>query len=203
MAFEIYNGTLSSSVNEIIDKLAEMWDFDSTDLESSSHSVTYGNAMLFQNNALWQLALYKTENGADTMIDYYTTASGRRYSIVAASDAVLISMESSNGSFATYIIGDLTNVDGTTGKGGLIVGDNDSASWYSVMGTTIEQPGATETFRTSTEMSQLIPYVSSATGYYFDNAYRLTVGTTYRNRGVYTIGDNRYYISQRTAIKEE
>jgi hypothetical protein len=208
MAFEITHGTFATgSANQLIDKVIELYEsfFDSVDQESQYHSATYGSATISTTNGA--NIILKDGNGT-TLNTISYNAAPYFYNIVKASDALLINFLSSaddNASYGTVVFGTLKNIDGTTGKGAIIVKNQATAAasmvagqWSS--GTTIIMQ---EDMRQSDGLTQLIPYAATVGGWYFDNAYRMMVGTAYNNRGVYLIGDDRYYISQRTAIKEE
>jgi hypothetical protein len=64
------------------------------------------------------------------------------------------------------------------------------------------QSNISDTFRTSEEITQLIPYVSAVGGWFFDNAYRLIMGAS-NQKGKFSIDDGIFYIVNRCAIKEE
>lgn len=208
MAFEITHGTFATgSANQLIDKIIELYEsfFDSVDQESQYHSATYGSATISTTNDM--NIILKDGNGTSLNSISYNAAP-YFYNIVKASNALLINFLSSTGdnaSYGTVVFGMLKNINGTTGKGAIIVTNQATAAagmvagqWSS--GTTIIMQ---EAMRQSDGLTQLIPYAATVGGWYFDNAYRMMVGTAYNNRGVYLIGDDRYYISQRTAIKDE
>lgn len=205
MAFEIYNGQASGStqaaVNQIIDKLAEMWEWDSTDLESSNHSLTYGDVKISTaaSSYFWGIALFK---GNTQLIVEIKGTSDNRYTIVKSANAIMLSYGGGNtGTWTTLIVGTLTNINGNTGKGALMSKGSDN-NWYAVVGDDT-QSNISDTMRTTDAITQLIPYVSDAGGWYFNNAFRMLMGWGTSLRGLYAIGNDRFYISQRTAIKEE
>ena len=196
MAFEIYNGT-ASTFTQVVDKLIEMWDFDSVDQESSEHTATYGNAKIGGINAV--VRFYSN----DTAIFNSETFTAGNYTIVKSDNAILVSWKYSSYTY-TLIFGNLTNVDGTTGKGAIL--DNGRTSnycpYYLVAGENTDSNVSLA--KTNTDiLIQLIPYVSRTGGWVFDNAYRVLFDTTDGRRGLYMIGDERFYISEWTAIKEE
>lgn len=209
MAFEIYNATAASrsiaEMNKIIDKLAEMWDFDSVDTESTAHSVTYGDCVLSVDSS-HDGAINITADGTSIFNGGYTGAldSPYHYAIVKTDSSVMLSMNYDPGVFVTIIIGTTANIDGTTGKGMLFADSSASAFWEAGCGSTI-QPQDSDTMRSSDTngLIQLIPYAFSVGGWYFDNAYRVALAERTSNHGLYEIGNDRYYISMRTAIKEE
>lgn len=209
MAFEIYNGTAAdrtvSEMNKIIDKLAEMWEFDSVDETSTLHSVTYGDCVLSVNSS-HDGAINITADGTSIFSSGYLVVfdAPYRYTIVKASNAIMLSMNYDPGVFTTIIIGTTTNINGGTGKGMLFADSSTSAYWEAGCGSTI-QPQDSDTMRSSDTngLIQLIPYAFSVGGWYFDNAYRVALAERTSNHGLYEIGNDRYYISMRTAIKEE
>lgn len=198
MAFEIYNGT-ASTFAQVVDKLIEMWDFDSVDQESSEHTATYGNAKIGGMNAV--VRFYS--NGTSIYNSEAFTAGN--YTIVKSDNAILVSWKYSSSNYTyTLIFGNLTNVDGTVGKGAIL--DNGRTSnycpYYLVAGENTDSNVSLA--RTNTDvLTQLIPYVSRTGGWIFDDAYRVLYDTTDGRRGLYMIGDERFYISEWTAIKEE
>ena len=199
MAFEIYNG-IGDEPNSIIDKAIEMWGFDSSDTESSYHSATYGNVKIAKTNTN-SLALYVDA----THQVYDDLTAGAHWTIVKSDSALLISFEKSTNSFATIVVGTCTGSDGVQGKGGIYVTSANEAATY--IGTddwsSGHSPADNTALRVSTELNQLVQVAAPQGKYYFNNAYRMILGISGTYRGLYTIGDDRYYISQRTAIKEE
>ena len=211
MAFEITHGTFATgSANQLIDKIIELYEsfFDSVDQESQYHSATYGSATISTSNGT--NIILKDGNGTILNTISYNAAP-YFYNIVKASNALLINFLSSagdNASYGTVVFGTLKNINGTTGKGAIIVANSATAVASMVAGQWSSGAAASsalmqEAMRQSDGLTQLIPYAATVGGWYFDNAYRMMVGTAYNNRGVYLAGDDRYYISQRTAIKEE
>jgi hypothetical protein len=202
MAFIIYNGTTSgndtSDMNEILDKLMEMWDFDSVDQESERHSATYGNAMIRTSTQNGRFALELVDEAIlIENLGYYNQGV---YTIVKTDNAVMLALGAGSGTWHVWIIGTLTNIDGTTGKGIIgVIGD--TGAWYAVLGDST-QANVTDTLRTSQDLTQLVPYVSTQGGWYFDNAYRLLIGLNNTLKGKYQIGEDVYYITGRSAIKE-
>ena len=194
MAFNIYNGS-ATALEQIIDKLTEMWNFDSVDQEE--HTATYGNAKI--SGFRLGITLYNGE----TSIYNAEAFQGGNYTIVKSDNAILASWKYSSNTF-TLIVGNLTNVDGTTGKGMCLCTGNTGMScpYYLVAGESADSNISFSRINTDV-LTQLVPYVSVNGGWVFDNAYRVLFDTTNGRRGLYTIGNNRYYISEWTAIKEE
>jgi hypothetical protein len=202
MAFIIYNGTTSgnntSDMNEILDKLIEMWDFDSVDQESERHSATYGNAMIRTSTQNGRFALELVDEAI--LIENLGYFNSNTYTIVKTDNAVMLALGAGSGIWDVWIIGTLTNIDGTTGKG--IIGiAGSTGAWYAVLGDST-QANVTDTLRTSQDIAQLVPYVSTQGGWYFDNAYRLLIAQSAALKGKYQIGEDVYYIAGRSAIKE-
>jgi hypothetical protein len=197
----VYNGTTSgntpASMNTILDKLMEMWTFDSTDTESTYHSATYGNAKIKVSNQDGRFGLYNGDTEVSSNIGYYNQ---NVYTIAKTDNAVMLALGAGSGAWVVWIIGTLTNIDGTTGKGivGIVA---DTGAWYAVLGDST-QANVTDTLRTSQDIAQLVPYVSTQGGWYFDNAYRLLIGLNNTLKGKYQIGEDVYYIAGRSAIKE-
>jgi hypothetical protein len=202
MAFVIYNGTTSGNdtedMNEILDKLIEMWDFDSVDQESERHSATYGNAMIRTSTQDGRFALELVDEAI--LIENLGYYNSNTYTIVKTDNAVMLALGAGSGTWDVWIIGKLTNIDGTTGKGiiGIVSG---TGAWYAVLGDST-QANVTDTLRSSQDIAQLVPYVSTQGGWYFDNAYRLLIGLNNTLKGKYQIGEDVYYIAGRSAIKE-
>lgn len=204
MAFEIYSATADMSsgkwANQVIDKMIEMWEFDSVDQESEWHSASFGNGTITAKSSNY---IGLINDSGDVCSTAFTTTP-MRFSVVKTDSSLLVSFESSSDGFATIIVGKTTNIDGTKGKGVMFVHYSSDGKTYMV--TDNWQPTSTvfsESLRSSDGLTQLVPIAATLGGDFFDNAYRVTVGTDYKNRGLYTIGDDRWYISQRTAIKEE
>lgn len=202
MAFVIYNGTTSgnntTNMNEILDKLIEMWNFDSVDQESTRHSATYGNAKIRTST---QDGRYALEFGESTIVienlGYYNSYT---YTIVKTDNAIILALGAGSGTWDVWIVGTVTNIDGTTGKGIVgIVGS--TGAWYAVLGDST-QMNISDTLRVSQDMTQLIPYVSAVGGWFFDNAHRMIVGLNSTLKGKYILGADTYYIVGRSAIKE-
>lgn len=198
MAFEIYNGS-AATFTQVVDKLIEMWEFDSVDQESAEHTATYGNAKIGGLNAV--VRLYSN----NTSIYNAEAFTAGNYTIVKSDNAILVSWRYSSSNYTyTLIFGNLTNVDGTAGKGAILDTGRPSnlCPYYLVAGQNADSNVTLA--RTNTDiLTQLIPYVSRNGGWVFDNAYRTLYDTQDGRRGLYTIGNNRYYISEWTAIKEE
>ncbi|GEM_PF-6841015 len=191
MAFEIYNGIFSTA-QDLIAKAAEMWDFD----EVTETRATYGNVFLFNGGSL-QFYI--------SSVNRYTISpnSPYRYSIVKSDNALLISIETSSG-WATIVIGNTTNAEGTKGKGGVFSYGN--ASGDTGLGTdnwsSEESIVYDNNIIISDGLTQLVPIAAPYGGYYFENVFRTFVGTNTGIKGLYEINGERYYISNRTAIKE-
>lgn len=209
MAFEIYNGVLDSNLttNQIIDKAIEMWDFDSVDQTSTLHSATYGNVKIGcdSGNTHFGVEIYTNVTGSK---QYMAVDGSYRYTLVKSDNALLISMEGSS-SWETIVIGNTTGTDGVKGKGGFYANSNANSAIY--IGTDNWSSGAsaafTDTCKTTDGLTQLVPIAAPYGGFYFDNAYRVHMAQATGNKGLYVVdGDSdgsRYYISHRTAIKEE
>ena len=198
MSMVVYNGTTSNNnpedMNEILDKLMEMWTFDDTDTESTYHSATYGNAKIKVSNQNGRFGLYNGDTEVNSNIGYYNQ---NVYTIAKTDNAVMLMLGAGSGTWNVWIIGTLTNIDGTTGKG--IIGVDSDSIWYAVMGDSV-QSSISDTLRASQDITQLVPYVSSVGGWYFDNALRMILGTTLK--GKYMLDNVTYYIAGRNAIKE-
>lgn len=203
MAFTIYNGTTSGNdtedMNEILDKLIEMWDFDEVDQTSTYHSATYGEATI---ETSLQDGRYAMKYGESTTLvenlGYYNQGV---YTIVKTDNAILLALGAANSKWDVWVIGTLKNIDGTTGKGILGV-TGDTGAWYAVLGDST-QANVTDTLRTSQDIAQLIPYVSASGGWYFDNAFRTIIAQSATLKGKYQVGEDVYYIAGRSAIKED
>lgn len=199
MSMVVYNGTTSGNtpaiMNTILDKLMDMWTFDDTDTESTYHSATYGNAKIKVSNQDGRIGLYNGNTVVNSDIGYYNQ---NVYTIAKTDNAVMLMLGAGSGTWDVWIIGTLTNIDGTTGKGIIgVIGSN--SNWYAVMGDSV-QSSISDTLRASSDITQLVPYVSSVGGWYFDNALRMILGTTLK--GKYMLDNVTYYIAGRNAIKE-
>lgn len=209
MAFEIYNGTAAnrsvSEMNKIIDKLAEMWEFDSVDETSALHSVTYGDCVLSVDSSQ-DGAINITADGTSIFSTGYRVAfdAPYQYTIVKASNAIMLSMNYDPGVFTTVIIGTTTNINGGTGKGMLFVDASQNAAWNAGCGSDIPvQENDTVLSSDTNNLTQLMQYSFSVGGWYFDNAYRLMRANDINKHELCTINGERYFVSMRTAIKEE
>ncbi len=205
MAFEIYNGVLTGSDTEngntMIDKLAEMWDFDEVDTSSSLHYVRYGSNAKLMNNSLQLLAIA----GSDGIgfMGYYSGATS--YTIVKAANSILLTWKHDSAQYAV-IIGDLR--DG--GKG--IVGLTDSAFYSITEGaeatTTHVTRNVTIPYRQTLEGTQLIDILSDSGCLVMENGYQV-IAMPYNSstariiKGEYSVNGQGYYIAGRAAIKEE
>ena len=211
MAFEIFNGTTASNtpqdMNEILDKLIEMWGkFDSVDQTSTYHSATYGNATIRVNSQGGRFNLYNeaTSSNVKEGLGYYNQ---RIYTIVKSTSTIMLALGAGSGSWDVWVISDATDLDGNIGKG--IIGIDSSGSyykWYSVVGNenqTKVQSEINDTLRTSQDVVQFIPYVSTEGGWCFNNAYRMIIGQNQTTKGKFKIGLPTYYIASRTAIRED
>ena len=192
MAFEIYNGIFSTA-QDLIAKAAEMWDFD----EVTETKATYGNVFLLLTDGSLRFYISSVNKYTISPSDPY------RYSIVKSDNALLISIETSSG-WATIVIGNTTNAEGTKGKGGVF--SYGQADGRTGLGTDNWSSGADIVYSNniilSDGLTQLVPIAAPYGGYYFENVFRTFVGTTTGIKGLYEINGERYYISNRTAIKE-
>lgn len=206
MAFEIYNGVASGATvagcNEIIDKIIEMWDCDSSDTTSEGHSATYGNCTI-ATNAANVGGFTVTMNGTTLSITMKLVSSNLSYKIVKATNAlILYTNQQTNGNVNVFIFGTITNIDGSTGKGALEV-NNTAAAQFAACTDDENTLNVSDTMRTTDGLVQLAPYISTFKGWYFDNAFRVYAANNYNNVGEYTINGENYFMAYRTAIKEE
>lgn len=194
MAFTIYEGT--GSANDMYAKLVEMWTFDSTDTEN--HEAVYGNVKIKTYGDY--IRLYNTADES-SYINNQNTGSNATFSVVKIDNAIMLTWVY-NGAPYCYVIGDLANVDGGTGKGAACAGDGRFIS--SVLGT-ITQPIIGQDLIITDVVNQVVQLSGSVGGYYFPNIFRL-IATSFVDyttiRGVYTLGDTRYYICGVLAIEE-
>lgn len=205
MEFQIYNGVLDINLttNQIIDKAIEMWDFDSVDQTSTLHSATYGNVKIGcdSGNTHYGVEIYTNVAGSR---QYMAVDGSYRYTLVKSDNALLISMEGSNG-WETIVIGNTTGTDGVKGKGGFYATSNANSAIY--IGTDNWSSGSSAAFsdtcKTTDGLTQLVPIAAPYGGFYFANVYRVHMAQATGSKGLYTKDGDRYYISHRTAIKEE
>ena len=210
MEFQIYNGVLDTNLttNQIIDKAIEMWDFDSVDQTSTRHSATYGNVKIGCDSGNTHYGVEFYTDVTKSQSTYMTVGGSYRYTLVKSDNALLISMEGSS-SWETIVIGNTTSTDGVKGKGGFYATSNANSAIY--IGTDNWSSGTSATFtdncKTTDGLIQLVPIAAPYGGFYFDNAYRVHMAQATGNKGLYVVdGDSdgsRYYISHRTAIREE
>ena len=192
MAFEIYSG--KGTLNDIIDKMIEMWNFDSTDTTSSVHTATYGNAVIKgQHQILFNGETPVTPGGSEIF------TSNSEFKIVKTDNSIMACWYYYN-SYYCLLVGNVKNVDGTVGKGALA---RINGYYYAVTGT-VTTSSFDYTSRTVADglIAQLVPIVASG-GWYFDNAYFKLVDDSIKKIGKYMVGDDVYYIHDITAIKEE
>lgn len=206
MAFEIYNGVASGATvagcNEIIDKIIEMWDCDSSDTESEGHSATYGNCTISTNTSSAG-SFTVTMNGTTLTTTMRLVANNLSYKIVKATNALIVYINpQSSGTINVFVFGTITNIDGSTGKGAL---EANSAAQGAFSACTDDENTLTvsDTMRTTDGLVQLTPYISTFKGWYFDNVFRVYAANNYTNVGEYTINGENYFIAYRTAIKDE
>ena len=192
MAFEIYNGIFSTPQN-LIAKAAEMWDFD----EVTETKATYGNVFLLLTDGSLRFYISSVNKYTISPSDPY------RYSIVKSDNALLISIETSSG-WVTIVIGNTTNAEGTKGKGGVFsYGNADGRTGLGTDNWSSEESIVYDNnIIISDGLTQLVPIAAPYGGYYFENVFRTFVGTNTGIKGLYEINGERYYISNRTAIKE-
>lgn len=206
MAFEIYNGVASDAAvagcNEIIDKIIEMWDCDSSDTTSGGHSATYGNCTI-ATNATNAGNFTVTMNGTAITPQMGIDSNNLSYKIVKATNALIVYINpQSGGSINVFIFGTITNIDGSTGKGALEV-NNAAQARFTACTDDENTLGVSDTMRTTDGLVQLAPYISTFKGWYFDNVFRVYAANNYTNVGEYTINGENYFIAYRTAIKDE
>lgn len=197
MAFEIYNGTGSGLA--MFEKLNEMWEFDSYD-DTSGIVATYGNAKFEVNSNGMVLYMY---NDTTQLFNQEVFGSPGIFTIIKSDSSIMLSWL--YGSYIhTIIIGNLTDVEGNTGKGAVLtLGQSGNNHPYYMVAGEESNSGASNTLSVTDVLTQLVPQVCTRGGWAFDNAYRSLFDTSDTKRGLYTIGNERYYISGRTAIKEE
>ena len=210
MEFQIYNGVLDRNLttNQIIDKAIEMWDFDSVDQTSTLHSAAYGNVSIGCDSGNTHFGVEIYTDGTKSQRQYMAVGGSYRYTLVKSDNALLISMEGSS-SWETIVIGNTTGTDGVKGKGGFYANSNANSAIY--IGTDNWSSGSSAAFNDNCKITdgliQLVPIAAPYGGFYFDNAYRVNMAQATGNKGLYVVdGDSdgsRYYISHRTAIREE
>ena len=206
MAFEIYNGVASGATvagcNEIIDKIIEMWDCDSSDTTSEGHSATHGNCTIATNTSNTG-AFTVTMNGTAMTSTMRLNTNNLSYKVVKATNALLVYINpQSNGNVNVFIFGTITNIDGSTGKGALEV-LNAATAQFAACTDDENTSNVSDTMRTTDGLVQLAPYISTFKGWYFDNAFRVYAANNYTNVGEYTINGENYFVAYRTAIKDE
>ena len=206
MAFEIYNGVASGATvagcNEIIDKIIEMWECDSSDTTSEGHSATYGNCTI-ATNATNASNFTVTMNGTTLTTTMRLATNNLSYKIVKATNALLVYINpNSSGSVNVFIFGTITNIDGSTGKGALEV-LNTAQTAFNACTDDENTLNVSDTMRITDGLVQLAPYISTFKGWYFDNVFRVYAANNYTHVGEYTINGENYFIAYRTAIKDE
>ena len=199
MAFEIYNGSFPHGAdmgNTMIDKLAEMWDFDEVDTSSSLHYVKYGNAKLINNNS-GLLAI--VDNDGIGYMGYYSGSSS--YTIVKTVNSILLTwLYNNNAAQYSVIIGNLRNA----GKG--IVGMT-ATSMYAIMDE-YRTVNVAIPYRQTIAGTQLIDILSTDGSLVLTNGYEVIAmpydsSVGYEIKGEYYVGEQKFYIAGRAAIKEE
>lgn len=206
MAFEIYNGVASGATvagcNEIIDKIIEMWECDSSDTESAGHSATYGNCTIATNTSNAGRFIV-TMNGETLAASFQISSNNLSYKIVKAGSALILHINSSSASNTNvFVFGTITNIDGRIGKGALEVTAASQSTFYAC--TDDENTlGVSDYLRTTDGLVQLAPYISTFKGWYFDTVYRVLAANNGTLVGEYAINGETYFIAYRTAIKDE
>lgn len=207
MAFEIYNGVASDAAvagcNEIIDKIIEMWDCDSSDTTSEGHSATYGNCTISTNTGNAGRIIVTMNGETPSAAQPQLSSQNLSYKVVKTSNALLLFINPSSASGVNvFIFGSITNIDGSTGKGALAVIATAQAAFFAC---TDDQNtlNVSDMMRATDGLVQLAPYISTFKGWYFDNVFRVYAANNYTNVGEYTINGENYFIAYRTAIKDE
>lgn len=206
MAFEIYNGVASGATvagcNEIIDKIIDMWDCDSSDTESAGHSATYGNCTIAANTSNAGRFIV-TMNGETVSVGLQLNSNNLSYKIIKTNAALIMHINPASASnINAFIFGTITNIDGSTGKGAIEVTAATNATFYAC--TDDENSMAvSDTMRTTDGLVQLAPYISTFKGWYFDDVYRVLAANNGTLVGEYSINGENYFIVYRTAIKDE
>lgn len=194
MAFEIYNGTGNGIA--MFTKLNEMWEFDSYD-DTDGIIATYGNAKFEIPGAA--LRIY---NSTTQIFNQEAFSSNALFTIVKSESSIMLSWIYVDNYIHTIIIGTLANIDGTNTGKGVVFTSGSSSNYYMIAGTNGDVSVSGSYYSTDT-LTQLVPQVSMREGWIFNNAYRSLYDTSDNKRGLYMIGNQRYYISGRAAIKEE
>lgn len=193
MAFEIYNG-IASDPNTIIDKLIEMWDFDSADQTSSNHSATWGGGMIYRDG--YNICIGNSSSA------YFqgNVGSSDTFKLIKTQNAILVAWYHSS-AWITFAVGTITDINGNAGKGilGII-----SATLSAVFEGTLLSNVSSNYISTANGV-QLVPHMAQ-NDYYTDGIYRV-LAHCFANiqviSGKYQLGEDVYYISNGLAIKEE
>ena len=205
MAFEIYSGVVSgvtvAGCNEIIDKIIEMWDCDSSDTTSEGHSATYGNCTIAANTANAGRFIV-TMNGETVSAGLQLNSNNLSYKIIKTNGALILHINTASASNVNvFVFGTITNIDGRAGKGALEVTAATAAA-FSACTDDENTLNVSDTMRTTDGLVQLAPYISTFKGWYFDNVYRVLAVNNATLVGEYTINGENYFVAYRTAIKD-
>lgn len=203
MAFQIITGTFSNP-NEVIDALAEVWDFDAHDTTSTYHSVTWGATKFEVSSGSNPWNLKKNNASVATLPGY---PSGM-YGIVKASNAVLLEWTAVGTYVATVIftsarsLADPEDVDKLT-----LANRNDSSSYtntlYAISTMRNQSSEFFANYETCQKACQVYKYIHGADGYACDNAYAVRLSPTQYLSTEVSLDGETFFFSRKLAIKDE
>ena len=208
MAFEVISGA-ATSANDLIDAMAANWEFDTEDMTSTNHSVTWGTVTISQYSST-QLNVTK---GDTDLLERATMASATTtYTIYKATNAMLVCLhyngyDNNSGCFGILITRNTSLVNSANTEKIVFV------ETYASSGVNVPKYGSDlKTYSSSstnnlfvlcTEGAQVFPFVQPNGAYMSDNAYIVTRANSNTLMTTVTFGGETYAVCYGMAIKEE
>lgn len=194
MAFQITTG-IYTSVNDIIDALADAWEFESVDKTSSNHSVKWGISG-FGTNSNGGIGIL--QNGA--VSNTFVPAATGKYTIYKTSGAVACDVNGTGSLFVTAA----RSVDDPSDTDKLSAMQSTTNTAYIAGGTAAHSHNINNFLivPTGTSAVQVVPYLHPNGGYAADNLYLARIApSANENRRCY-INEELYFICRGFAIKD-
>lgn len=205
MAFQYVTGTYTSP-NELIDAIAEVWEFDEVDTESENHSATWGALSIAQKSST-QVALLR--NGTEaTNFSICAASIPGNFKIIKASNAILIEYNYSNynGLLIITTATQVANPD-QLDKIMLYVKPNGALRQAVLYALSTEQSFNVSTYFgayvESSDCYQICKYVQPIGGYKADNAYIVIRSPSETLSAEVQLDGEVYYFNKMFAIKDE
>jgi hypothetical protein len=207
MAFQYVTGTYTSP-NELIDAIAEVWEFDEVDTESENHSATWGALSIAQKSSTQVALLRNGREAANFSIYAASTSTPGNFKIIKASNAILIEYNYSN--FIGFLIittaTQVANPD-QLDKIMLYAKPNGALRQAVLYALSTEQSFNVPTYFgdyvVSSDCYQICKYVQPIGGYKADNAYIVIRSPSETLSAEVQLDGEVYYFNRMFAIKDE